>query len=88
MSPKKAIDRYFVVRLSANDPERAQGYLFEVQILDSQGRAKAAGYLRADEDHLEIGGRVVSMAVIAAARRQLEGEGDYVDSEGKTIAPF
>lgn len=86
---KKAVgERYFVVRLSADDPEWAEGFLYEVQILDSKGRAEIAGYLKPHQEDLEIGGHVIPRAVVEAARRQSEGQGDYVDADGNSIRPF
>jgi len=80
--------KYFVVRLSEQDPEWAEGYRYEIQILDSQGRGAMAGYLKDGDEVLEIEGRSIPSAVIGAARGQAEGQGDYVDSEGRSIAPF
>jgi hypothetical protein len=80
--------RFFVSALSPADPEKLEGFLYEIQILDSHGRGEQAGYLREGDDHLEIEGYVIPRAVIDAARRQREGQGDYVDSEGRTIQPF
>lgn len=89
MNPRrKAGARYFVVRLSAKDPERAEGFLVEIQILDSQGRGELVGYLREGQSQLEIEGQSVPRAVIEAAWRQPEGQGDYVDPAGNTTTPF
>ena len=88
MTSRRDVNRYFVVSFSDNDPEKAEGILYEIQILDSQGKGKHAGYIRVGEECLEIEGHVVPRAVIDAARRQSAGQGEYVDSEGNAIPAF
>ena len=85
---KRTSQKFFVLQLSENDPEWGEGFRYEIQILDVQGRGEFVGYLRANDDVLEIEGHAVPEAVIDAARRQARGQGDYVNSEGKSIPPF
>ncbi|HXK59511.1 MAG TPA: hypothetical protein PLP42_06395 [Acidobacteriota bacterium] len=85
---KKRKQRYFVMHLPHDEPARQQGFVFEIQILDSRGRSEIEGYIGYEEATLEIAGHEVPGAVLAAARRQPEGKGDYVDEEGRTIVPF
>lgn len=84
--------RFFVMHLSERDlTERGRsssGQPFEIQLLDAENRAKATGYVGVDEKTLEVEGYSVPMAVIDAARRQTEGQGDYVDGNGNSIPPF
>jgi hypothetical protein len=78
---------YFVVHLMENDrPSRGQP--FEIQVLDSEGRAIACGYVGTDDTSLDIEGQVVPAAVLEAARRQVIGQGDYVNERGNSIMPF
>jgi len=81
-------ERYFVVRLSPNDRMRKEGWLFEIQLLDDEGRGIEFGYLHGEESEITIAGRQIPPAVILAAHRQAEGQGDYVDSHGRSVPPF
>lgn len=80
--------RYFVLHLGANDPDRDADRVFEIQILDSKGRAAHVGIVGHAEQKLIIDGKVIPLDVLEAARRQEEGKGDYVDAEGNSINPF
>ena len=82
--------RYFVIHRAADDlctgqPEDSP---FEIQILDSQGRAKYVGYVGYYEEALNIAGHDVPKAVLDAVRKRPKGPGDYVDNEGNSIQPF
>ena len=83
--------RFFVMHLSEQDLTRKQltsdkGY--QIQLLDSQGRAIAVGYVGPDDESLEIADFQVPKSVIEAAHRQPVGQGDYVNERGMTIQPF
>lgn len=78
---------YFVRRIREHErpdsPER-----FEIQVLGDDGRALAAGYIHSAKEELTIEGRGIPRAVIEAAKRRREGEGDYVGPDGKSMPPF
>ena len=76
------------MRFSPRDSEYGAGRLFEIQILDSHGRAKFVVYCGESEQELDIQGHIVPGAVLNAARRQPEGKGDYVNEKGESIRPF
>jgi len=79
--------RYFVSHLEPHDrpePDR----LYQIQILDSSGRAEAWGYVGESETELVVESHVVPAPVLTAARRQVLGKGDYVDDDGNPIRPF
>ena len=81
--------RYFVFHLNEkDDPKPRPGAEFEIQILDSKGRAKLLGYIGKTETELDVEGHRVPRSVLEAARRQPIGEGDYVDETGQSIPPF
>lgn len=84
--------KFFVMQLSerglAERGRRSNEQPFEIQLLDAKDRAKACGYVGADDKTLDIEGYSVPMAVIEAARRQTPGQGDYVDDHGNSIQPF
>jgi hypothetical protein len=80
--------RYFVMHLPDDEPARKEGFVFGVQILDADGFGELEGYIGFDEAELEIEGHPVPKAVIAAARRQRDGQGDYVDADGNSVSPF
>lgn len=85
------MSRFFVMHLNEHDLPRKQltsGKVYQIQLLDSQGRAKAVGYVGPDDDSLEIADFEVPKSVIEAARRQPVGQGDYVNERGMTIQPF
>jgi hypothetical protein len=81
MRPK----RFFVLncsgRSSLSDPSKP----FQVQILDSKGRAKYYDYFGADHLSLVIEGYNVPLPVLEAALRQEVGKGDFVDVNGQSI---
>ncbi len=79
--------RYFVLHLEESRFVDISKTPFQIQILDSKGRAKHVGYVGFSEETLNVSGCNVPKAVLEAARRQLKGQGDYVDSEGNNI-PF
>ncbi len=76
------------MHLPEDEPARADGYVFGVQILNAKGEGELEGYLRADQEYLEIDGNIIPEAVVAAARRQRNGQGDYVDEQGHSLPPF
>lgn len=87
MSDHAAKQRFFVVHLAENDRPSPEKVL-EIQILDSAGRTESTIYAGIGQTALEVAGQCVPRAVIQAARRQSVGQGDYVNAEGKSIAPF
>lgn len=78
----------FVRRLPADAPERASGADLQIQKLDVDGLAEGDVDIPVDAEYAEILGRPVPSAVIEAARRQVTGNGDYVDPEGRSVPPF
>ena len=80
--------RYFVIHRAKLRTGQPANCPFEIQILDSQGRAKYVGYVGHSEETLDIAGHSVPKAVLDAVRRRPKGPGDYVDSEGNSIQPF
>jgi len=67
----------------SSDPARE----LEVQVLDSDGRAKAVGYCRRLDNELEVDGEMIPKAVLDAARRLTLGlGGQYVDSDGHLLS--
>jgi hypothetical protein len=79
--------RYFVVHLREED-RPAPDERFEVQVLDSNGRAACCGYVGYEQSELEVAGGRIPRPVIEAARRQLIGQGDYLDETGNSVPPF
>jgi hypothetical protein len=82
-----SVAKYFVVHLSERDRPAARE-VFEIQLLDLEGRATACGYIGSGDTDLAIEGRLIPAAVLQAARRQPLGQGDYVDDDGNSIPPF
>lgn len=80
--------RFFVLRLSPRNKEYGDGYRFEVQLLDEAGRAGAVLYLREVHQEFREQEYYVPGRVIAAALKQVEGKGDYVDENGESRRPF
>ena len=80
--------RYFVLRLNADHPKYSASHMFQVQVLDSRGRSAFVGHVGETETDLRIGNIVIPQAVLEAARRQLAGQGDYVNELGQSIPPF
>ena len=79
--------RYFVAHLEQCD-RPASDKAYQVQILNSSGRADVWGYVGDADTELIVEGHCVPSAVVTAARRQLLGKGDYVDEDGNSIRPF
>jgi hypothetical protein len=79
---------FFVQHLSERSYRPHQGAKYEVQLLDGAGQSRAEGYFGVDDTQLIVNGEVVPLAVLEAARRQLRGQGDYVNEDGHTVAPF
>ena len=80
--------RYFVLHLEVGEERPSPELAYEIQILDSRGRARKCGHVGASETKLDLDGDEVPLAVIEAARRQLYGKGDYVNAIGESIPPF
>jgi hypothetical protein len=84
--PKRK-SRYFVLHRSDRDRKENRDKQFEIQLLDSKGRARDVGYVGSSETELIIGNHAVPLAVLEAARRQGPGVGDYVDETGTSMHP-
>jgi hypothetical protein len=80
--------RFFVLHLDERDYKPSPDSKYEIQILDSEGRAKLSGYLEENQTELVVKGFKIPKAVIEAATRQLKGKGDYVNEKGESIPPF
>jgi len=79
---------YFVMRLDKQQSVTADVHPYEVQVLDSSGRAVAVGYFTDPDAPLTIAQQVIPKAVLHAALRQLSGQGDYVNEAGESIPPW
>lgn len=73
--------------LPLDDSRRTQGQVYQVQVVDSSGRATAFAYLGAEQEALEVGGEPTPKAVIQAVRELPPGTGHFVDAEGRILAP-
>lgn len=88
--------RFFVLRLGERDHRPRPEASYEIQMLDSEGRAKYSVYIDSGGQILTHEANVspsaptltVPRAVIEAVLRQPQGQGDYVDETGKSIPPF
>ena len=78
---------YFVRKLRP-DEKLDVSDRFEVQILDDTGRAVSVGYVYEETTELVIAGQAIPAAVIEAAKRRKEGDGDYVGPDGSSQPPF
>jgi hypothetical protein len=84
----RAEPRFFVLQLSPRNKEYGNGYRFVVQLLDDVGRAGAVlSFCELNQDFRQQE-YYVPASVIAAALRQPEGKGDYVDEAGHSCRPF
>jgi hypothetical protein len=79
--------RYFVIHLEEMD-RPIPGKEFEIQVLDSEGRAACCGYVGKGQLDLVVAGKVIPRPVIEAAHRQTIGQGEYVDQAGNSVSPF
>lgn len=92
--PQHRKPRYWVLHLSEQDraptlmrPTRLPR--FSIQILASDGGpTEQIGYLDYADDRLVIHGHVISLAVVSAVKRLVEGTGIYLDADGEPIEPF
>jgi len=82
----EANQNFYVRHLPIDDKRRAAGKIYQIQVVDRNGLAIGFAYL-GGEEYLEIGDRVVPVAVIQAARRQEPGQGDFVDMKGNQVLP-
>ena len=85
------MQKYFVMHLTDIDlmdrGRQVDDRCFEIQILDAEGAAACCGYVCRNDLFLEVAGQSIPLPVIEAAKRQLLGEGDYVDGFGNSV-PF
>lgn len=80
--------KYFVLHLEVGEERPTPELAYEVQILDSEGRARVCGHVGESETELVVEGEEVPLPVVEAARRQPYGKGDYVNANGESIPPF
>jgi len=80
--------RYFVLRFGGPLPPKLPTQEFQIQVLDSLGRARISEYISSSDTHLVIKGHTVPDAVLAVAHRLQPGEGRYVDETGETLDPL
>lgn len=80
-------NRYFVLHLADEWPEKAGGAKYQIQILNESGQAISWGYVGDYETEIVVANHTVPTAVVEAARRQPVGKGDFVDCQGQSIAP-
>ena len=78
---------YFVRRVRPHERPGSSDR-FEIQILDDEGRAVSVGYVGSGSTQLTVDGRAIPAAVIEAAKRREEGQGDYVGPDGRSLPPF
>jgi len=79
--------RFFVLHLANEWPEKSAEVKYEIQIVNESGQAVSWGYAGDHETEIVINGCRIPRAVLEAARRQLMGKGDYVDDTGCSISP-
>lgn len=79
--------RFFVCHLDIEE-RPAPELSYEIQLLDTQGRAVKWAYVSQEMVSLTLDELTVPYAVVEAARRQKPGQGDYVDINGRSISPF
>jgi hypothetical protein len=78
---------YFVRRIRSYErPGLAER--FEIQVLDDEGRARSTAYVSQDAIELTVDGHTIPTAVIEAAKRHGEDQGDYVGPDGRTVSAF
>ncbi|MDP9316426.1 MAG: hypothetical protein M3R24_37160 [Chloroflexota bacterium] len=77
--------RYFVRQLNQQDREWHEGYRFEVQLLDQDGKAAMVGHFIDAQQPMVLGQHNVPIPVLQAAQRREPGSGDYVNDQGQSI---
>jgi hypothetical protein len=70
------------------DPHYGRGFRFAVQLLNDEGRGDAVLYFHGHHSNFKDAAASVPTGVLAAAMRQVEGKGEYVNSRGESVAPF
>ena len=80
-------ERFFVVRLEASEASQSGGE-FEVQLLKTNGQAKAVAYASRDASSVVVGDIEIDQRVTLAAAHLPEGQGVYVNRDGEEISPF
>ena len=88
MSAKKRGRWFFVLHLSDRHRRPDPAVRYEIQLLNRRGESIAEAYLTDSASEAFVSGVAVPSAVIAAARRQPLGQGDYIDEEGNSVKPF
>lgn len=89
-SVEPTLDNVFFVRhLKADDrwPDQQEGQVYQVQLVNRFGQATSSGFVSKTDHTLKIGGIEVPHTVIAAAKRQPIGRGEYVDRDGRAVLP-
>jgi hypothetical protein len=79
---------YFVIYLSEPFSGAPPDKPYQVQLLNDMGQAIWLGHAGKDEHALIIDDVSIPYPVIDAARRQIKGQGDYVNEFGESIPPF
>jgi len=79
--------RFFLFRLTESEAAKI-GALIEVQLLKSNGQAKAVGYANLDSKSIFVDGYEVGPTVLERAHALPEGTGIYVDIFGNELTPF
>lgn len=79
--------RFFVLHLKKEDCKDPNKQ-FEIQVLDDDGRAISFTHISYEQTTLVIDGDLIPVPVIDAAKRQKEGEGNYVNEAGEQVTPF
>jgi len=86
--------RFFVLHLEKRDYRPVPLAEYEIQTLTEDGQAASSTYLNSAGRTLVTGKKEavdvpgVPQPVVEAARRQPPGKGDFVDEEGRSMAPF
>ncbi len=75
--------RYFVMQLDERSFGYTEGFRFEVQLLDEEGRGGAVVLFLGDEQHFNCPGASVPEAVFRAALSRSVGNGEFVTSSGE-----
>jgi len=70
-----------------DDSRRDKGQVYQIQVVDTFGRATAFAYLGAEQESIEVGDQMTPQAVIKAVRELPPGVGQFVDAEGHILAP-
>jgi hypothetical protein len=79
--------RFFNLKLSQEEAVKLGGH-FEIQLLDSRGRASAVVYANSPIEKVVIENKEYSGVILKKGGEISEGKGLYVDESGNEISPF